>query len=222
MSKFYTKNISDNTIDWANFGNYTGGVITPIISYCSFILLGLLTYWVSRNSSKEAFNHQLWIRKNDAYLDLTKRFPHIVTFVNLFNENISLINTKIELGKGVDFIPGYFEEASIGLKKYVVQISEFTSLVNFFKIQYSHLFRYDFDNIDFENFRIEVNSINDKCKQIILKFETIGFRPNATEIDIKDIEGAIAEFTELSEHLDKYKELGAKFLNEIHKELKIN
>jgi len=75
---FYSLPISKVGEDWAYFGNFIGGIITPIIAFCSFMGLLFTIYY----QWKQLHQEEKW-KKNEGH------FAHAVSFIERSYEIIS-------------------------------------------------------------------------------------------------------------------------------------
>ena len=75
---FYNKKISDDTSDWAIFGDYIGGIVNPLVAIINVLVLIYLTLLVEKNSE---------VRNKQNILEQKKLFE-----LNLMNKAIEELN----------------------------------------------------------------------------------------------------------------------------------
>ena len=216
ISIFHNHEISTEIGDWANFGDYIGGILNPIISFCSLFLLGYLTYLVTRDSIEESTSQQLKIKKMEAYDNLAKYFPSINNYVTVLNNNLDFVNTKVVIEIDPSKYYTYYTEIFEDLKPLMMQITEYHFFLSSFLIRYNHLFSYDFSQKDFKDLVQILKKIDELIREATYYFakEGVKFKNvlSNEKIERPDMSGII-------EILEPYGELQAKFLNEIKKEL---
>ena len=201
--KFKSFNISSSISDWGNFGAYIGGVITPIISVYSVIILGYITFLIGKNSNEESKNLYILQKRLEAYDELMKYLPKI---------HQAPIKMKLQIDALMHIL---IEENDISLERYLRETDKVLEQVEFFVDfhyfafnylpRYGHLFQYDFDSIDYR----KIIDLSGQIRDYFLSFHK-GL-VNRTETSYMP-EG-IASIDELFDHL-------VNFINEIRNELK--
>ncbi|HAQ18592.1 MAG TPA: hypothetical protein DCR40_05070 [Prolixibacteraceae bacterium] len=202
--KFKSFNISSSISDWGNFGAYIGGIISPIISIYSVIILGYITYLLSKNSSEENKNLYILQKKLEAYEELMKYLPGIhQTPIKLQLQMECLSHILLE------------ESNTISLEKYLHETDKILEHVDFFvefhyflfnyRPRYDHLFKYDFESIDFNR----IVSLSGQIQDNFLAFYQDLVKRNKTSF----MPDNIALLDKLFDHL-------VNFINEIRVELK--
>lgn len=76
---FHPSSLSNNTSDWGSFGSYYGGIISPISSICSTLLLVYITLLIDKKNSQEAHDTEVLETKK-------KHFYQIVEKLQIFND----------------------------------------------------------------------------------------------------------------------------------------
>lgn len=145
--KFRFFNFSSNISDWGNFGSYIGGVITPIISIYSMIILGYITYLLSENSNEENRKLHILQKKLDAYEEFTKFFPR-------FNQAPLKLKYILEgVARDINEIGTDKELLKKESERIFLQVEFFVEFYYFlfnFNLRYGHLFKYNFESNDFK------------------------------------------------------------------------
>jgi len=144
---FRDSGISRNVNDWAALGSYIGGIQTPIISALSVIVLGYLTFLVSKNSSKENKNLFLQQKRIEAYDELMKLLvPFHLTYQRGL-QYLEKINSTKNNKQEIDLTNILYDADEFNNKTYF--FSEFHYSLYNFNTRYSHLFDYDFESKDY-------------------------------------------------------------------------
>ena len=152
--------ISTNTNKWAEFGSYFGGVLSPIIALFSTIILGLLTYELSKNNSTENLNLFKLQQKILAYQEISKMTSEIHKAEN----NVNIYNDlMVKLGK--------VGEKQLAAEQYIkameyltTSVSELTIRVVNFPINYGHLFKYNFESENYKNLKVKTSKYYNSMK----------------------------------------------------------
>ncbi|HRW64002.1 MAG TPA: hypothetical protein P5132_10960, partial [Bacteroidales bacterium] len=145
--KFRTYNFSDSPADWALLGNYIGGILGPIISLLSLIVLGYITFLISKNSNIENKNLFVFQRKVEAYEEFVKFLPSFNIIPNRLNQLVGNKYKELMLRKieSIDMQSQDMQE----VYKLINYYSEFHYFLSNFKVRYSHLFDYNFNSEDY-------------------------------------------------------------------------
>ncbi|WP_373943095.1 hypothetical protein OEG92_08340 [Polaribacter sejongensis] len=79
---FINNPISDKQSDWADFGTYINGILTPIVSIFSFLILIYIYFEIEKLSNEN--NHNLFIlqKRMEAFEELEK-YIHEFSQINL-------------------------------------------------------------------------------------------------------------------------------------------
>ena len=78
-ANFHDYNISKNSNDWANFSTYISGIVTPIISIISVIVLLKVNESV-KQSNFNIYNRYKRLRKKIRTMDFTIELPKNLSF----------------------------------------------------------------------------------------------------------------------------------------------
>lgn len=147
---FHDQQVSKDVADWGVFGDFMGGVLNPVISLASLIILGYITLVISKESTKENKNLFLFERSMVAYQEFTSYLPKIELTGKNILDKITLMNSKMDTLKEMD---RDIREELITSQEIVFNeikiFSEFYYYLESFNDQYGLLFKYDFSNHDF-------------------------------------------------------------------------
>jgi len=203
---FQSFGISSKTFDWAYFGDYLGGVFTPIISLASLIVLGSLTYIMSRQGSEEKRKLFLLEQKSAAYQDIVKYIKEIHFLPSKISEyglNIGLIVGKLE-GKNME----YFTKEAIKIRDIFNVFSEVYYTLKTFAIRYGHIFNYDFTKTRFNSLLKEAKKAHTTVEEYKNHFS-----------DVSKVRTALGKGTIEILLNAKYMKLLTSFMQEIQSEL---
>ncbi len=114
---FHKLDISTNPNDWADFGEFVGGVLSPLLSVANLIILGYITIFVSEQDSRIALNQFRY----DIYLKLKEKSK--ILNRDTAREDISTIISDVEYFKGFDFL---FEKK----KEYIQKIESLGKILS--------------------------------------------------------------------------------------------
>jgi hypothetical protein len=152
--------ISTNSQNWAEFGSYFGGILSPIIALFSTIILGLLTYELSKNNSTENLNIFKLQQKILAYQEISKMNNEIDKAENNLNIYNDLMDKLGKVGEKQLAAEQYIK-AMEGL---ITGLSELTIKVTNFPINYGHLFKYNFESKNYENLKVKTSEYYNSMK----------------------------------------------------------
>lgn len=201
--RFKSFNVSSNVSDWGDFGSYAGGVMTPIISIYSVVILGYITYLLSKNSNEENKNLYILQKKLDAYEELMKYFPRFNQApLKLKYLLEGLVRDLPESGNDKELLNQVSERILIQLEFFV----EFHYFLFNFNPRYSHLFKYDFESNDYRR-SIGLSS------QIKDNFLSIYDGLTSLNISVGKVGDNIGLIDEMMDYL-------VNFINDIRTELK--
>lgn len=158
--QFGGNTLSNDPIVWGTFGDFMGGTLNTIISFSSLIILGLLTYIVSKQSNQENKKINLLIRKLDCYDKLTSFLPEITRI-----SNDLIRSTKVIIDKSQSDDVRLESLNSFRNLTYV-----FRDLYHFiltFDRRYGHLFEYNVNSTDVQGLLFNLNKLNDFCDAVI-------------------------------------------------------
>jgi hypothetical protein len=200
--KFRFSNISSNVSDWGDFGSYVGGIVTPIISIYSVIILGYITYLLSRNSNEENKKLYLLQRKLEAYEEFSKYFPRfnktplkLQYILQRITRNLDEIGTDKELHKSES------EEIFQQVEFFV----EFYYFLFNFNLRYGHLFDYDFESNDYKKSLSLLCQVKDDFLSIYEGFVLLDF--------------SLVKINESIDKIAKMMDYLVNFTNDIRKEI---
>jgi hypothetical protein len=166
---FKNQIISTEISDWAAFGSYIGGVLNTIISLLSLIILGYITYLISKQSLLENKKLKILERKLNAYNELTKFYPKIS---HLLTNAVRILKL---LPKDVKHINSLTDKDYVNKKDKIIEqldiLLEFHFYLSSFRIRYSHIFEYNFDCEDYQLLLESTNSYKTFCLSLMNKLE---------------------------------------------------
>jgi hypothetical protein len=150
--KFGGNELSEKPENWSEFGNYFSGILNPIIALFGTVILGYLTYEVSRKNSVENLNLFFLEQKIIAYQKIA----------NLTSEIDSAIN-KIKIHNDLMVKLGSIGNKEIAADQYIkametlhFSLSNFKIILENFPINYGHLFKYNFESEEYLKLKIRV------------------------------------------------------------------
>lgn len=154
--QFHSSPLSDATSDWGSFGSYYGGIVSPLSSICSTLLLIYITLILDKKNSKDAHNTKiLEIQRN--------HFFQIVEKLQSFNDwlcakhryEVELLEAKRKYERLL-----HGDKDKIGCKEYLV------------KLDLCHQFIYN-DYIKLIALNYYIQGLNDKYKYIFDSMDSI-------------------------------------------------
>jgi len=167
--KFKNQGLSNSLTDWATFGDYIGGSVNTIISFLSLIILGYLTYIVSKESISENKKMNLLMKRLDSYNELTYYIPKINLFAPTMNRMIASISKDLDNLEILDD-ESFKKKKDLTIKNLIL-FSEFHYFLFSFNVRFGHLYKYDFNSEEFELLLESSNQIHEFFEQIINLFE---------------------------------------------------
>lgn len=197
---FKKHSVSNLISDWGAFGDYFGGILNTIISFLSLIILGLLTYYISKQSNDENKKVNLLMRKLDSYDELTKHLPEVNQFLPNLDKSCRLLTNKFS-NELID--PLEIKEEKKELFYSISTFSDFYYFLYSFNARYGHLFNYDFDSENFKLLLKKGSELNDHFKSVKDSFEFGENKYSAFEVNV----------------LKDFFDLLVKFINGIREEL---
>jgi len=142
--RFNSHRISNDISDWSDFGTYFSGMLQPLIGILSLIVLGYITFLVSKLTSKENYRLNILQRRLDAYDKLSEYLSRI----NSFRRPYVIVIRKLRTATG-DKIHLPLNEVQNEIAE-ILEIakvfSDYKSFLHQFRIRYGHLFKQRFDN----------------------------------------------------------------------------
>jgi len=201
---FRSYEISNETIHWGVFGDFIGGILNPIISLANLLILGYLTYLVSKQSNIENKKLFLLQQKMLAYQDLVKNFKEI----NLLPKRMSQFKSKFNVSEAIPINKRgeFFIQETFKLNEMLNVFSDFYYTLKTFDLRYGHLFEYDFDKSAFKNLLREAKNMNDT-------FDKFQFGLTENDNNFQDLDIDTNFFNK------KYLKYLEDFINEIRSEL---
>ncbi|WP_346863684.1 hypothetical protein [uncultured Draconibacterium sp.] len=206
ISFFSKYNFSPELSDWADFGDYFGGVVSTITSVCSLGILAYITLLVRKQSSDSDKNLYILQKRMDAYEALSLHLHD-------YNKSFDLLNTIYENVADVQ-VNKYSKDSLINsLTNIQVEIASFNKITQdfyhfmfHFKLRYSHLFEYDFDSEQYLDLIISVTNY----KNGILKLNSILQKQN-------DMDGI--DELKIQRYCENINDSLVSFVNTIRKEI---
>lgn len=195
-SQFKHHDISNNIAAWGNFGDYFGGILNPIISFSSLVLLGYLTVIVANDSSKENYKLNIHLKKMDAYNHIAKDAFIFVDYLHSVTHFSEMIVVIVET-------TGSYEELQLSIRKEVefvgdasIKIRSYIYLLYGFRLNFEYLFDFDFDSEEYNSLNSDFNEFENYINKLELKIKSMGFSRE------KDVE-ALQRILELGENEGK-------------------
>lgn len=182
LLNFRTQIISDNISDWGSLGSYIGGILSPVISFISLIVLAYITYLVSRNNSEENRNLNLLKRRLDAFEELIKYYNKVNT--KGWATAIIVNSILTELKKtDVLTITTTVKNLSEKLNNEIVFFFEYYYFLNSFDKRYSHIFEYDFSNDDYNKVVLTANLVSEDLNTFCSDINSQNFSAVHTDVE---------------------------------------
>lgn len=153
------KELSNDISDWASFADYLGGTVNTIISFISLIILTIITLLVSNQSNSENKKTNLLLKRIESYDKLVQLLPRLIIAVQEMKVASTAISEKLKNKNSAENDIKSFADHSIVM-------TEIFSMVLTFKLQYGHLYKYDFDSDEFHRLIDLSKEINNNYVQI--------------------------------------------------------
>ncbi|MCE4563574.1 hypothetical protein INQ51_04570 [Maribellus sp. CM-23] len=202
ISFFGGQKFSEDISDWAYFGNYVGGVVGTITAIFSFIVLAIITIWVSKQGNEESKNLFLTKKKMDAYEELTSKI-HLFVKGNDMTELIRALNSfneapfiKIDAQGNMEL--DRTSELAKESKRVFFNANEFYLFIFHFRLRFSHVFSYDFDSNEHRSLIAFVQAYRDKLKLIYERYNYNEHFGDSKKYNF------IEEFNSLSDSLSQF------------------
>jgi hypothetical protein len=162
---FRRLSVSQNPDNWGVFGDYIGGTLNPLIAIVNLFVLAYLTYLVAKRSNKASKKLFILERKMLAYDELAI----IIKDVSSFNDTVRFADslmTYYETLPPEQRLAGTIKINEI-VKELAFTFSKFHFSLEQFRIRYSHIFKYDFDGIDFNSLLSEAEQFGKINEEVL-------------------------------------------------------
>ncbi|MCK0147767.1 hypothetical protein MWU78_19090 [Arenibacter sp. F26102] len=239
--QFKSYSISNSIAEWGSFGDYFGGILNPIISFASLVLLGYITVIVAKNSNKENYILNVKLRRMDAYKELTEFSPtlnslatalsdffdqtefilnfHNASLDEIINNNNYDDANKSALKKDLknrlsEDLSNHLNNELYKMSEATTKIDEFENLITFAHLRFGHLFKYDFKSEEYNKISVSIKIIANKTRKMKGIFNSLKMQFNG-----KRINDLRKEFQDLIKELKIVSELLVVFYNSISQEL---
>jgi len=167
--------ISKDISKWGNFGDYFGGILNPIISFLSLLILGYISYKISRDNTTESrklFLFQEKVKVHYGFITVISEVARIdKKLAYCIKEQTLYMNSVLEsIGKdGLVEIPEKFKFTEESIKILFQQdksANEIFMNLSLFVPKHSYLFKsYDFEYKEYTSMlkaaRLFKRSMND-------------------------------------------------------------
>jgi len=167
--------LSNNLIDWASFGSYFGGILSPLIGLANIVILWYITVLVEDANSKRAVKDELFNINN---LNLTMMQNSFINIENKFkNVDAGQVFELINMLEDTDITPEEFLKQQRRIKRSFLNVF---NEVDFFKNNQKLIFKYL--NKNNESYPGEIiKNLDSSIKAVILKLSNNTI-PDETEI----------------------------------------
>jgi hypothetical protein len=146
---FGNMQLSNELEIWSSFGDYLGGILNPIIAFFGTMILGYLTYEVSKQSSDE--NRNLFLSQQRIVA-----FQKIANIISKFES----AHHRVKIHNDLMVRLSSYGQKEAGAEQYVkaieflqISLSQLTTITSNFPLNYGHLFKYDFECSDYQNLK---------------------------------------------------------------------
>lgn len=135
---FHSNPISTNPADWGSFGDFLGGILNPIISLYSLVLLGFISYYIAKDSNNESNELNLRMRRMDAYNELTQHLPSLDRVVITLSDSIEILknNSMDNSFETFQFIRNKMERPTQQFIEYDLYLKDFDIRYAFISIRF--------------------------------------------------------------------------------------
>ena len=203
---FNTTDISNNIEYWGAFGSYIGGIVTPIVSTITVIILGYLTYFVGKNSNKENSNLFIQQKRIEAYDELTRLLVPFQFTIEKSLPKLKRFNAEIEKMDSENFeFEKILDKAEEIHNETIFHLEFYFNLYNF-RIRYGYLFSYNFESNDYK----ELVQIAKQITTQTSSFYTAVIKSDPSLIQIINVS-----------HFEELNILMGKFLTKLQDEINI-
>lgn len=211
---FNSQEVSSDISLWGNFGDFFGGILNPIISFASLILLGVLTVNVAKQGTEaqELLNFKL--KRMEAYDSLAKGFGSLESFVFGAHRSMKFIMSSLNIMENHDAMIDKYKQESLVISRLRYSVTDFYVLIQKFNIRYGHIFEYDFQTDQFDNLVSMIGKIEDASANLDIGFKSLGYNVENNSkvitqmrVDLNIVEEGFKKFSEpLADLINKLKE----------------
>ncbi len=188
---FHNQNISHNQSDWAVFGTYINGLLSPMISLMSLVVLVYIYLIIQKLSSEE--NHKLYKlkRRIEAYDNLLEFIPEIkaiemkLKYANITIKSKILQTNKERVYKSIDEIKSIIDSYT---KFYFF-------LINFYP-RYGHLFTQEIYNSTYKDLVDSSKKLLDSLQLYYIGLNTLDFEKKENEVQFDKYYELFSKLTE--------------------------
>ena len=182
---FYIYNFKSNPIsafpaDWGSFGDFFGGILNPIISLYSLILLGFISYYIAKDSSNESNEMNMRLRRMDAYRELNEHLNAFEGLMIVLTDSLRVLLIRIKNDQHLNNAGEYLNEVSNRIQKPAQELVELQLFLERFPIQFAYLFNYNFESDDYLLLKSSVKNFANLARRTQIEFETIGENTDKT------------------------------------------
>ena len=198
---FKEYSVSKDGADWANFGSYIGGILSPLISLISLFVLAYITYLISKNDNVASFNLNLLSRKMDAFDKLVALCPEVLKSTEEYTKDFNSQTDFVAILTNEDEKNEMLENNNKVRESYI----ELRAAVMFFEVRYGHLFEFDFKSNCYTSLLKLLESEIKYYRNFIKEIQGIGDEKETDKVNIEsgEIEEKLFEFLgELRKELD--------------------
>lgn len=183
--KFFSVSISNDVSDWGAFGDFIGGILNPIIALTGTIILGMLTYQISKQSADENKNLFLYEQRILAYQRVSFLLNDVHAASNCSQSTKWLVERLKEIGDDervkAERIQNY--------QSLLVILSKINIELEYFPFNYGHLFKYDFTSKKYTSLKNLSHKFFDSFEDSKFDAKTLSF----------DFQTGVGLMTELEE-----------------------
>jgi hypothetical protein len=204
--------------DWGPFGDFFGGVLNPIISLYSLMLLGFISYLVAKQSTDENHEMNLTLRRMDVYSKYSELRPSIDDFITIIDNNLQGLTLIFQRIQDTNQMHEYYMDSAKEISEAATLVQRYYTFMGGFNVNHSHLFAYNFKNKEFLALISQLKKLNETCALIAIKYRAFGL---SMDNDAELTQEIVTHIHELRPAFADYIELNLKFVNSIRKELRI-
>lgn len=157
---FRNQYVSSDISAWGSLGDFFGGILNPLISFFSLILLGYLTFILSKYSNEENRKMNIHLRKLDAFQDLSEGALVIDQYMSAVIDFIDILNSLMNVDADYEDLQKITRVHALEIVSSLDQYEKFLLRFRVFKVHYGHLFEYDFENEDYLRLKVLVSDLD--------------------------------------------------------------